>query len=227
MKAMILAAGMGNRMRPLTLTTPKPLLKVADKPLIMWHIEKLAAVGVRDIVINAAYLKEILVRELGDGAAFGVKIHWSLEDDCLETAGGIIQALPLLGDQPFIVVNGDVWSRVDFTQLTEHNLNDDLAHLLLVNNPEHHPEGDFFLHEDRVYDEAGAHRRGLTFAGISLLSPQLFIGLEAGRRPLAPLLRQAMQQKRVSGHHLKADWVDVGTPQRLEQLDHGVRTGVR
>lgn len=240
MKAMILAAGMGMRMRPLTLTTPKPLLCVADQPLIVWHIKALQAAGVDDIVINAAYLKDVLINTLGDGSQFGVKIHWSPEAECLETAGGIIQALPLLDQEPFLLVNGDIWTRFDLGQLVGHVLQnarrDDLAHLMLVNNPPHHPQEDFWLQQGRVYaspssgtESASAAMppaQGLTFAGISVLSPELFAGLPAGKRPLAPLLRQAMNDGRVSGQHLTHAWVDVGTPERLAELNEQVADGL-
>jgi MurNAc alpha-1-phosphate uridylyltransferase len=145
MKAMILAAGLGNRMRPLTLHTPKPLLAVADKPLIVWHIEKLQKIGVTDIVINTAWLADKLIAALGTGDQFGVRIHWSNEGEGLETAGGIIHALPLLGDQPFILVNGDVWTNYDFAPLLQVELGQNLAHLMLVDNPVQHPQGDFVL----------------------------------------------------------------------------------
>lgn len=236
MKAMILAAGLGNRMRPLTLHTPKPLLTVADKPLIVWHIEALQKIGITEIVINAAWLKEKLVEQLGDGTQFGVKIHWSLEDEGLETAGGIIKALPLLGDAPFILVNGDVWTEYDFKCLLQpqllDSLNDSLAHLVLVDNPPQHPKGDFLYSDHQVYTFEQADllsndqrfgSEALTFAGISLLSPRLFAGLESGKRPLAPLLKDAMQRNKVTGEKSTAAWVDVGTPERLQQLDETLR----
>ena len=224
MKAMILAAGLGNRMRPLTLTTPKPLLEVGGKPLIVWHIEALKKIGITDVVINAAWLKERLVDTLGDGSQFGVNIIWSLEDEGLETAGGIIQALPHLGDAPFLVVNGDVWTRYDFATLLQQSLGDHLAHLVLVENPPQHPAGDFRLLQQQVYCfEQIQTGEALTFAGISLLSPKLFANLAQGKRPLAPLLKQAMQQGRVSGEKMPTAWVDVGTPERLQQLDDHIR----
>ncbi|MFB2588149.1 N-acetylmuramate alpha-1-phosphate uridylyltransferase MurU [Acinetobacter sp. c1-l78] len=232
MKAMILAAGLGNRMRPLTLTTPKPLLAVADKPLIVWHIEKLKAIGITDIVINAAWLKEKIVESLGDGSQFGVNIYWSLEDEGLETAGGIIQALPLLGDEPFLLINGDVWTRFDFAELLNFDLKDNLAHLVLVDNPPQHPKGDFILANQQVFSfeqteqlDSQIEQHTFTFAGISVLSPQLFVGLEQGKRPLAPLLRQAMQNGKVSGQKMTTAWVDVGTPERLNDLDKAIRAG--
>lgn len=231
MKAMILAAGLGTRMRPLTLDKPKPLLDVAGKPLIVWHIEALKRAGITEIVINCAWLAEKLMQALGDGCQFGVNIHWSVETDALETAGGIINALHLLGDAPFLLVNGDVWTRFDYSKLHKYDLGTDLAHLMLVDNPPQHPTGDFVLANGRVYspkdnssaiEQQGAEQ--LTFAGISVLSPQLFTGLEQGKRPLAPLLVQAMQQGGLSGRKLNDAWVDVGTPERLSELNESIKT---
>ena len=221
MKAMILAAGLGNRMRPLTLTTPKPLLAVGGKPLIVWHIEALKNIGITDIVINAAWLKECLVDTLGTGEQFGVNITWSLEDEGLETAGGIIQALPHLGDEPFLLVNGDVWTRFDFADILEVDLKANLAHLILVDNPPQHPTGDFSLIDGQVFDRSSS-QEAFTFAGISVISPKLFTGLSQGKRPLAPLLREAMQKNQVSGQKMQTAWVDVGTPERLADLDHKI-----
>ena len=233
MKAMILAAGLGNRMRPLTLHTPKPLLPVADKPLIVWHIEKLKAIGIHEIVINTAWLADRLVEELGNGEQLGVKILWSHEGEGLETAGGIIRALPLLGQDPFILVNGDVWTSMDFADfkhvsLLQDSNSDMLAHLFLVDNPPQHPKGDFVLDNGRVlsFDQADAQQvnaQALTYSGLAVLDPQLFAGLEQGKRPLAPLLIQAMQHKQVSGQKLRGEWVDVGTPERLNALDQQLR----
>ena len=226
MKAMILAAGLGTRLRPLTLHTPKPLLAVADQPLIVWHLCALAAAGVTEVVINTAWLAERLVEVLGDGSEFGVRILWSHESEPLETAGGIIQALPLLGEQPFLLVNGDVWTRFDLAALVDVKLGQNLAHLLLVDNPPQHPAGDFYLAADgQVLSDAPEGQAKCTFAGISVVSPQLFAGLEAGKRALAPLLRAAMQAGQVSGQALQQSWVDVGTIERLEQLDQQIRAG--
>ncbi|MFW1760240.1 N-acetylmuramate alpha-1-phosphate uridylyltransferase MurU [Acinetobacter calcoaceticus] len=226
MKAMILAAGLGNRMRPLTLYTPKPLLEVGGKPLIVWHIEKLKKIGVTEIVINSAWLADKLISSLGDGSQFGVDIRWTREDEGLETAGGIINALPLLGTDPFILVNGDVWTTMDFDVLRHIKLNDDLAHLVLVDNPKQHPEGDFTLFDGRTFT-FDQHVKGenLTFSGVSVIHPKLFDGLEPGKRPLAPLLKQAMQNQKISGEKLKGAWVDVGTPERLMELDLQIREG--
>lgn len=220
MKAMILAAGLGNRMRPLTLTTPKPLLAVGGKPLIVWHIDALKAAGISDLVINTAWLGHKLHEALGDGSAYGVNIQWSDEQEPLETAGGIQQALPLLGNEPFLLVNGDIWLRYDFKPFINKDLGQQLAHLLLVNNPPQHPKGDFAFckaHTNSLVLPEGEEK--YTFAGVSVLSPQLFAHLPAGKAPLAPLLRQAIAQGLVSAEHHAGTWVDVGTPERLADLD--------
>ena len=224
MKAMILAAGLGNRMRPLTLHTPKPLLEVGEKPLIVWHIEKLQKIGVTEIVINTAWLGEKLANALGDGSQFGVNILWSHEGEGLETAGGIINALPLLGDEPFILVNGDVWTTMDFASLLDVQLGEQQAHLVLVENPPQHLKGDFILSNGLAYTfEQEQLGEALTYSGIAVLHPRMFVGLENGKRPLAPLLKQAMQQQQVSAEKLQGIWVDVGTPERLEQLDQQIK----
>ena len=224
MKAMILAAGLGNRMRPLTLHTPKPLLEVGGKPLIVWHIEKLQKIGVTEIVINTAWLGEKLANALGDGSQFGVKILWSHEGEGLETAGGIINALPLLGDEPFILVNGDVWTTMDFASLLDVQLGEQQAHLVLVENPPQHLKGDFILSNGLAYTfEQEQLGEALTYSGIAVLHPRMFVGLENGKRPLAPLLKQTMQQQQVSAEKLQGIWVDVGTPERLEQLDQHIK----
>lgn len=227
MQAMILAAGLGTRLRPLTLEKPKPLLEVGGQPLIVWHIRALAAQGITRIVINTAWLGDKLVAALGDGSQFGVNIGWSHETEPLETAGGVIQALPQLGEQPFVLINGDVWTRFELSALTQRELGDDLAHLVLVDNPPQHPQGDFQLWQGRVFDQVTDAPAGerYTFAGISVLSPQLFAGLTQGKRPLAPLLRQAMRDGRVSGEKMHTAWVDVGTPERLTTLDQQIRAG--
>ncbi|WP_312208906.1 N-acetylmuramate alpha-1-phosphate uridylyltransferase MurU [Acinetobacter variabilis] len=226
MKAMILAAGLGNRMRPLTLHTPKPLLEVGSKPLIVWHIEKLAAIGVNEIVINTAWLGEKLAQALGDGSQFGIKILWSHEGEGLETAGGIINALPLLGDEPFILVNGDVWTTMDFAPLLNVELGENLAHLVLVQNPEQHPNGDFTLADGKAYTfDQQISGENLTFSGVSVIHPKMFAGLEAGKRPLAPLLKAAMLENKIAASKLTGIWVDVGTPERLNALDLMIREG--
>ncbi|BAP36892.1 putative nucleotidyltransferase [Acinetobacter guillouiae] len=226
MKAMILAAGLGNRMRPLTLYKPKPLLEVGGKALIVWHIEKLKKIGVTEIVINSAWLADILIGTLGDGSQFGVTIRWTREDEGLETAGGIINALALLGDQPFILVNGDVWTTFDFASLLNINLADDLAHLVFVNNPEQHPQGDFTLANGRAYTfEQNQQGENLTYSGVAVINPKMFDGLEQGKRPLAPLLKQGMLDGKISAEKMQATWVDVGTPERLTALDLQIRQG--
>jgi MurNAc alpha-1-phosphate uridylyltransferase len=223
---MILAAGRGERMRPLTDHTPKPLLAVGGKPLIVWHIERLRAAGFTDLVINHAHLGHRLEEALGDGAALGVRIAWSPEATALETAGGIRHAMPLLGDAPFVVVNGDVFCDADFAALraAAHGLEADgpIAHLLLVDNPEHHPEGDFQLDTAGLIHADGQAR--LTFSGLGAYHPALFADL-ADNTPakLAPLLREAMNAGKVNGQHHAGRWIDVGTPQRLAELDGELR----
>lgn len=224
--AMILAAGFGTRMRPLTLTTPKPLLKVGGVPLIVWHILAIKAAGIRRIVINTAWLADKLMDALGDGSQFGVQIVWSREEEALETAGGIRQALGLLaeaGDAPFLLVNGDVWTTTSYTQvLVQAARAQKSAFLCLVDNPEHNPTGDFLLSPRGVSAKQEAADMGLTFAGVSVLDPKLFTGLPLGEKaPLAPILRGAMRQGDCAGLHLseRVSWVDVGTPERLAALD--------
>ena len=214
MKAMILAAGRGERMRPLTDLLPKPLLAVGGKPLIVHHIEKLKAAGVTELVINHAWLGHKLVESLGDGSALGVTIQWSAEESALETAGGIVQALPLLGSEPFLVINGDTWLDLDYHTLVSQPLGDDLAHLWLVPNPPQHPSGDFALQEGRVMDTPA-----FTFSGVGLYDPAAFAGLTGVARKLAPLLRDWMAQGRVGGSLLAGEWRDIGTVDRLRELD--------
>jgi MurNAc alpha-1-phosphate uridylyltransferase len=216
MRAMILAAGRGERMRPLTDTTPKPLLKVAEKSLLEYHLEHLVAAGFIDIVINLAYLGGQIEQALGDGHRYGARLHYSHEGaSALETGGGILKALPLLGNSTFVVVNGDIWCNYPLAQLRERTVTG-LAHLVLVNNPEHHLQGDFHLEQGLVTAE-GTPR--LTFSGIGIYQPALFQGCQAGRFALAPLLIKAMQSRQVSGEHFQGLWMDIGTPQRLQQLD--------
>ncbi len=217
MKAMILAAGHGTRMRPLTNHTPKPLLEVGGKPLIVWHIERLAAAGYQDIVINIAWLGYQIPAALGDGTRWNVNILYSDEqdEDALETAGGIVKALPLLGDEPCLVVSADVWCDFDFQpyQLEEG----DLAHLMLVKNPDHNSTGDFSLQNGQVNSVAGDN--SCTFSGIAYYHPGLFKSLPYGNRRVAPVLREAMQNKQVGGELYQGEWLDVGTPQRLAELN--------
>ena len=210
MRAMILAAGKGERMRPLTLHTPKPLIPVAGVPLIEYHLRALAQAGVTDVVINHAWLGDKIEAHVGDGARFGVQIVYSKESQPLETGGGIYQALPLLGHEPFIVVNGDVFTDYDFAELQKPLQG--LAHLVLINNPEHHLEGDFSLEDGRVLAPAADT---LTYSGIAVLHPELFVDCQAGAFKLAPLLRQAITQGQISGEHFNGCWIDVGTQERL------------
>lgn len=210
MRAMILAAGKGERMRPLTLHTPKPLIPVAGVPLIEYHLRALAQAGVTEVVINHAWLGDRIEAHLGDGARFGLQIVYSKESQPLETGGGIYQALPLLGADPFILINGDVFTDYDFAVLQKPLQG--LAHLVLINNPEHHLEGDFSLEEGRVLAPTTAT---LTYSGIAVLHPELFAGCQAGAFKLAPLLRQAIAQGQVSGEQFNGCWIDVGTPERL------------
>ncbi|MEN9901735.1 MAG: hypothetical protein RL651_399 [Pseudomonadota bacterium] len=229
MRAMILAAGRGERMRPLTDHCPKPLLPAADKPLIVYHLERLAAAGFKDIVINHAHLGEQLVAALGNGSQWGLSITWSAEPvGALETAGGICQALPHLengSDTPFLVVNGDIYCDWPIQKI---RLNEsDLAHLVLVNNPPQHPTGDFTLKGNRVSDKT-SDGPALTFAGIGVYRPSLFKDLASGEpAKLAPLLRAAMAQGRVSGENHTGRWEDIGTPERLAALDAELRAGQR
>jgi N-acetyl-alpha-D-muramate 1-phosphate uridylyltransferase len=232
MRAMILAAGRGERMRPLTDRTPKPLLQAGGKPLIVWHIERLAQAGIIDLVINHAHLGSQIEERLGDGSRFGVSIRYSPEHPvALETAGGIAHALHLLGDEPFAVINGDIWCDYDFGQLPLRAealaAHDDLAHLVLANNPPHHPQGDFKLSNGRVINYSVFNPRAsvLTFSGIGVYRPALFAALDRNRAaPLAPLLREQIVLGRVSGEHHRGHWLDIGTPQRLQKLDNELRT---
>ena len=214
MQALILAAGRGERMRPLTDTTPKPLLKAAGKSLIEYHIEHLAAAGIGDLVINHARFGEQIEAALGDGSRYGVSIRYSPEgENPLETGGGIRHALPLLDTDPFLVVNADVYSDFPFTPLTMPAAS--LAHLVLVDNPAHNPEGDFSLTGDRVGLAASPR---YTYSGIGLYRPDLFADTTPGAFPLAPLLHAAATSGRVSGQHYTGTWMDVGTPERLQAL---------
>ncbi len=219
MKAMILAAGLGSRMRPLTDHTPKPMLKVAGKPLIEHQILKLVAGGIKDIVINTAYLAEQIESYLGDGAKFGCVIHYSREAEPLETGGGIFKALPLLGSDSFLLVNGDVWHELDYKNLVNKKTLG-LAHLVLVDNPEFNRDGDFYLQQGHanILQEGEA----LTFSGVSILHPRLFEGCKAGTFKLAPLLTKAMSGQQVTAEKYQGYWLDVGTPQRLQALSEHI-----
>tara|TARA_R110002020_G_scaffold266184_7_gene481067 strand:+ start:1756 stop:2442 length:687 start_codon:yes stop_codon:yes gene_type:complete len=226
-KALIFAAGKGERMRPLTDTTPKPLLPVRGKPLIEWHLEKLAALGVQDVVVNTSWLAHAFEPALGQGERWGLRLHYSHEGpEPLETGGGMLHALPRLGNEPFLAVNADIWCDYDFARLPREPAG--LAHLVLVDNPAHNPEGDFALLGDGSMQPAGEQR--LTFSGIGVYRPVLFnnwrsvIGAAAGaeldppRFRLAPLLRAAMRAGQVTGEHHRGTWTDVGTPERLAAL---------
>lgn len=218
MKAMILAAGRGQRMMPLTTDTPKPLLKVAGKPLIVWHIERLAKAGFKALVINHAYLGCQIEEALGDGGQWGVNIQYSPEQVALETAGGIANALPLLGEAPFLVVNGDVFTEVDFSQSLQAP---NLAHLVMVDNPSQHPNGDFMLKRNKLKAEGEPK---LTFSGVGVYAPALFEGIAKGEpAKLAPLLKSAMTDGLVTGEHYRGVWHDIGTPERLAQIDTMMR----
>jgi len=224
MRAMILAAGRGERMRPLTDTCPKPLLPAGGRPLIAWHLERLANAGITDILVNHAWLGERIETALGDGRAYGVRLRYSAESPALETAGGIARALPFFQDRPFLVLNGDVWCDWDparAPRLAAAWPADRLAHLVLVDNPVHHPAGDFTLRADGLVEPpADASAPALTFAGIGLYRPALFAGTDPDRpAPLAPLLRRAMAARAVAGERHAGRWIDVGTPARLAALD--------
>jgi len=214
-KAMILAAGRGERLRPLTDETPKPLIKVGGKSLIEYHLENLATAGYKEIIINTAWLAEKIHRQLGDGANYGVSIKYSDEGEALETAGGIIKALPLLGDNPFLVVNGDIWCDFNFSTLPalETGIH---AHLILVNNPEHNEQGDFSL-QDGLIKNTGETM--FTFSGIGLYKADFFKNQTTAIAPLAPLLRKECDNNIISGQIHKGSWTDAGTVERLQKLD--------
>ncbi|MDO9366824.1 MAG: nucleotidyltransferase family protein [Methylotenera sp.] len=215
MKAMILAAGRGERMRPLTDHTPKPLLKVGGKPLIVWHLARLAQAGFKEVVINHAHLGAQIEAALGDGAQWGLQIQYSPEKVALETAGGIANALHLLGDAPFLVVNGDVFTDMDFSHIKlapNH-----LTHLVLIDNPPQHSQGDFVFEGGKIKAE-GTNK--LTFSGVGVYHPALFTGIKRGEAAkLAPLLKQAIADNKATAEHFQGVWHDIGTPGRLRQLD--------
>jgi MurNAc alpha-1-phosphate uridylyltransferase len=220
MKAMILAAGRGERMRPATDRVPKPLLPLAGKPLIVWLLDRLVQAGITEIVVNVSHLGTLIEDALGDGAAFGAHIAYSREAEALETAGGIAGALPLLGDAPFLAVNGDVYTDFNFDRLRaradELSATEMLAYLVLVDNPPHHPSGDFSL-DDGFVAHHGPVR--LTFSGIGVYHPQLFAPVARGaKHQLATLLREPIAARKVKGEHYGGSWIDVGTPERLAGL---------
>ena len=218
MKAMLLAAGRGERMGPLTEHCPKPLLPVAGKPLLRHHLERLAQMGIRDVVVNTSYLGDQVEDFLAQQTDLGLGLFVSREPERLETGGGIQNALPLLGSEPFLLVNSDVWSDYPLQQLPQRPPG--LAYLVLVNNPAHNLSGDFALRgQDVVAEGLPDALPRLTFSGISVIDPVLFADCEAGRFPLAPLLKQAMGQGKVQGEHYAGYWVDVGTPDRLAAVE--------
>lgn len=231
MKAMILAAGRGERMRPLTDHTPKPLLKAGDEPLIGWHLRRLYAAGIREVVINHAWLGRQIEETLGDGSRYGVRIAYSPEgEQGLETAGGIATALPLLGNEPFLVINGDVLTNIDFQaarkQAQQLDDTQHLSHLYLVPNPSHNPQGDFALDVSGSLKADKAAGQSGTFSGVGVYHPQLFANTPAHiPAKLAPLLRAAMDKGQISGEMYSGLWLDVGTPERLAQADELARTG--
>ncbi|MEY2696941.1 MAG: hypothetical protein RL333_1079 [Pseudomonadota bacterium] len=218
MRAMILAAGRGERLRPLTDHIPKPLIEAGGKPLILHLIESLVRGGIDEIIVNTAHLGEKIQARLGDGRAFGATIHYSPEHEALETGGGIYRALPLLGPAPFLVINGDIATDFPFGTLKDRPI--DLAHLVLVPNPDHHPQGDFGLAEGLALEQGSPQ---FTFGGIGVYRPELFSECSAGRFPLAPLLRTAMKASRVSAELWPGFWMDIGTIERLEAFDQRLR----
>jgi MurNAc alpha-1-phosphate uridylyltransferase len=217
MKAMLLAAGRGERLRPLTERLPKALVPVGGKPLLAWHLERLAAAGCREAVINVSHLAAQIVDHVGDGARFGLRVAYSREAEPLETAGGIAQALPLLGAAPFLLVNADIYCEVAFRPLLDRSLGELLAHLVMVANPPHRPQGDFSLAAGKV-GNVGAPR--YTYAGVAVMSPRLVETVKRGdKAPLAPLLRRAADERRLSGEVFDGLWQDVGTIERLAELE--------
>lgn len=206
-------------MRPLTDKMPKPLLTAGGKRLIEYHLEALCLAGFEEVVINHAHLGEQVEQVLGDGSRYGLRIRYSPEGKALETGGGIFNALPLLGEAPFLVVNGDIWCDYPFEALRHRHV--EQAHLVLVDNPPQHQKGDFVLQDGKVRDADGER---LTFSGIGIYHPSLFDGCEAGAFALAPLLRRAMADGMVSGEHYQGRWFDIGTPERLQQLDQLLQT---
>ncbi|MCL6271810.1 nucleotidyltransferase family protein [Sansalvadorimonas sp. 2012CJ34-2] len=217
---MILAAGKGERMRPLTLETPKPLLPAAGKPLIVWHIERLAKAGFKKLVINHAWLGEKLEQAIGNGDKWGIDILWSRESEPLETGGGIHKALPLIGEEPFLLVNGDVFTDLDFSRLSLPE--GKLAHLVLVPNPGHNTNGDFTLRNGLLHEQGDEL---ITYSGISVLHPKLFAGCQPGKFQLAPLFREFIDKGQISGERHNGYWLDVGTPERLQNLEDDILSG--
>jgi N-acetyl-alpha-D-muramate 1-phosphate uridylyltransferase len=221
MKAMLLAAGRGERLRPLTDTVPKALVEAGGKPLIAWHLERLGRAGFSEAVINLSHLGERIVERIGDGARYGLRLHYSRERERLETAGGIANALPLLGPAPFLLVNADVYCECDFAKLKKVELRERLAHLVLVPNPAHHPAGDFSLAYGRIGNEAAPR---YTYAGVAVMAPALVAPVKRGEKaPLAPFLYDAAARGRLGGELFEGLWQDVGTLERLAELERHLR----
>jgi N-acetyl-alpha-D-muramate 1-phosphate uridylyltransferase len=230
---MVMAAGRGERLRPLTDRLPKPLVPVAGKPLIVYHLEALAKAGIRDVVINLSWLGDRIQEALGEGHGYGVHIHYSEEGPVpLETGGGIFKALPLLGPEPFLVVNGDVWTDIDFGALAledreralgRHNGAD--ARIVLVPNPAHNVRGDFALDGDAVL-ERDVTRPSYTYSGVGIYRPELFAGCSPGKFPLLPLLQRSIAARRLRGQVHQGDWCDVGSIERLRELDGRIRSRI-
>ena len=222
MKAMLLAAGRGERLRPLTDALPKALVDAGGKPLIAWHLERLAGAGFREAVINVSHLGERIIERMGDGARYGLRLHYSPERERLETAGGIANALALLGREPFLLVNADVYCECDFSRLRKLELGERLAHLLLVPNPPHRPRGDFSLRAGSVGDETAPR---YTYAGVAVMAPSLLGPVKPGEKaPLAPLLYDAAARGRLGGELYEGLWQDVGTVERLAELEVVLRS---
>lgn len=217
MKAMILAAGRGERMRPLTDHIPKPLLEVAGKPLIIWHLEKLAKANFEEVIINHAHLGGMIEAYVGDGSRWNLKVTYSREGSPLETAGGIKKALPLIGDQPFLVVNADIYTDFNFATIKNRNLNDCKGHLVMVKNPKQHPDGDFFLQNNQIEREG---KERLTFSGIAVYQPKIFEDINAEPvAKLAPILKKLIDAECISGEAYQGLWFDIGTPERLNEVN--------
>jgi N-acetyl-alpha-D-muramate 1-phosphate uridylyltransferase len=221
MKAMLLAAGRGERLRPITDQIPKALVEAGGKPLIGWHLERLARAGFRDVVINVSHLGERIVERLGDGSRYGLRLSYSRERERLETAGGIANALPLLGQEPFLLVNADVYCECDFSRFMKLQLGERLAHLVLVPNPTHKAKGDFSLRAGVVGEEASPR---YTYAGVALMKPALVAPIRRGEKaPLAPLLYEAARRGLLAGELYEGQWQDVGTVERLAELEKHLR----
>ncbi len=221
MKAMILAAGRGERMRPLTEQTPKPLLEVGGRPLISYVFDQCKSAGVTDIVMNVWYKADIIMDTLGDGRDYGVNITYSVEDELLGTAGGVINALPLLSNQPFFMISGDIWSGYHLKYLIDRKDSLKLAHLVLVSNPSFHPDGDYHLNAMNHVCVNGEPK--LTYGSIALFHPDLFVGFKPGKRGIDEVFRAAIEKNQITGEHFQGPWMNIGTPAQLQQLDERLR----